>query len=131
MKSLWIIITVIASLAVGFLIAAIVVLLKKPKQHIIIAVVCIIFVVFLVVYSIPYWKDTAKKETATYIGTYLKYQQGFGGTKPYIFTASGEQISFYVAAWDGAYNNYFEEGKTYKIIYFVNTKIISSAELIE
>ncbi len=47
-----------------------------------------------------------------------------------MFMVSGQQQSVY-RGHNHSYSNYFEEGKKYKVEYFVNTRIISSVEEIE
>lgn len=117
--------------AVGFLVAAIIVLIKKPKNRIFISIVCLFAVVFFIGYSIPYYIDANKQDTASFVGVYTKYQAGFAGTTPHTFIVSGERQSVYSAAFDSTYNNFFEEGKKYKVEYFVHTRIISRVEIIE
>ncbi len=78
MESLWITIAIHATMMVGFLIAFIVVLIKKPKQRILIAIFCLVFVGVLIHASIPYYQDVSNVETSSFIGTYLKDQSSYG-----------------------------------------------------
>lgn len=118
-------------LAMVLLVVAIVVLVKRPKQYILITIFCLAAIVLFIVFSVPYYKDIAKKETTAFVGTFLKDQVGFAGTKPWIFMVSDERVSVETCIWSGDYNNYFEEGRTYKVTYYVNTRIIAKVELIE
>ena len=124
-------VAIYGTMMVGLLITFIIVLIKKPKQRILIAIFCLVGIAVFINGSIPFFKDVSNVETASFIGTYLKDQAGFAKTKPYMFMVSGEQQSVYACVYDNTYNNYFEEGKKYKIEYFVHTRIISSVEAIK
>ncbi len=133
MKSLWITIAIYIALMVGLLITFIVVLIKKPKQRILIAIFCLVGIVVVISVSIPFYKDVSNVETTSFIGTYLKDQSSSGSGKGqiYVFMVSSKQQSIYAGAYNNTYSNYFEKGKKYKIEYFIHTRIISSVEEIE
>ena len=126
MKSLWIITIVDGCVALGFLIAAIVVLVKKPKLRIFISVVCILFAIILVFDTIPYVKDIVNQDTDTFVGTFVE-DQSVGRRNPYIFVTSNGRISVYLG-YNSDYRNYFEKGKRYKVEYYANTRIVYSVE---
>ena len=129
MKSLLIAAILRGCVALGFLIAAIVVLIKKPKLRIFISVVCFIFAIILPITSISYYKDIANQETETFIGTFVD-DQSVNRSRPFIFNTSDGKTSVYAGIADD-YNNYFEKGKRYKVEYYKNTHIIYSVELVE
>ena len=77
MNSLWIMIVKYGITMVVLLVTFIVMLIKKPKQHILIAIFCLVGIVVFICGSIPYYKDVSSAETISFVGTYLKDQAGY------------------------------------------------------
>ena len=132
-RNIWVVLGPILAILFGFMVAAIIVLIKKPKSYVAISIALALLVVAaLIAWSPPYFRDLAQKELITFEGVCVEYISGttLGATSINKFKAGNEVISVEIPKL--IYMSYNPEiGKKYKVTYFKNSKIIYSLELIE
>lgn len=133
MKNIWIVLGPYLAIMLGFLIAAAIVLIKKPKSYVTISITLTLLVVAaLITWAPPYFRDLTKQELITFQGVCTEYIAGTTLGAIYInkFKSGNEVISVEIPKL--VYMSYNPEiGKKYKVTYFKNSKIIYSLELIE
>ena len=106
-------------------------LILKPKQYIIGCVIAALFAIVLCITSSPKLIDLIEKKTNCFEGIYVTSSTtGLIGESELIFDVEGRKVVVYSANLERVPTK-LHEGKLYKITYFVNTKIISTWELIE
>ena len=132
MKNIWYIFGTVVIMSVVLLTAAVIVFIRKEKYYILIDLILIATVVFCLILDIPYMKDIVKKETAEVIAVYVEYQTGnvHPGARR-LFFENGEDEFNLLAPIITKEHVKMEVGKTYKIEYFDNSKVIKDYELIE
>ena len=132
MKNIWYIFGTIVIASVVLLTAAVIMFIKKEKYYILIDLIIIATVVFCLISDIPYMKDIANKETTEVIAVYVEYQTGnvHPGARR-LFFENGEDEFNLLAPIITKEHVKMEVGKTYKIEYFDNSKVIKDYELIE
>lgn len=109
---------------IGFLI------LKKTKYYILIGIIiCGICIIGLFLEA-PYYKDISQKHLEVYTGEFITSRSV--GTEPFtravVFDA--QKVEFKVPTFSDYIKN-MEEGKEYKITYYVNSRVIYSIELVK
>ena len=129
MQNLWILIIPYLAVFVGFGIAAVIVLIKKPKQYVITSILlCLVAVACLVAGTYRYTADIFTKETTTFTGTYTSLEtSGIWGTNTNFFDVEGSEMKVYIPKiyWSD-YD--LVEGEQYKVTYFNGSKVIYSIE---
>lgn len=132
MKNIWYIFGTIVIMSVALLTTAVIIFIKKEKYYILIDLILIATVVFCLISDIPYMKDIVKKETTEVIAVYVEYQTGnvHPGARR-LFFESGDNEFNLLAPIITKEHVKMEVGKTYKIEYFDNSKVIKNFELIE
>ena len=132
MENIWYIFGTVGIMSIVLLTAAVIVFIRKEKYYILIDLILIATVVFCLILDIPYMKDIAKKETAEVIAVYVEYQTGnvHPGARR-LFFENGEDEFNLLAPIITKEHVKMEVGKTYKIEYFDNSKVIKDYELIE
>ena len=132
MKNICYIFGTVVIASVVLLTAAVMIFIKKEKYYILIDLIIIASVVFCLLSDIPYMKDIVKKETTEVIAVYVEYQTGnvHPGARRLFF--KNEDCEFNLLAPVITKDCVkMEVGKTYKIEYFDNSKVIKDYELIE
>lgn len=94
--------------------------------------VVIASVVFCLLSDIPYMKDIAKKETTEVIAVYVEYQTGnvHPGARRLFFENEDCEFNLLAPVITKEHVK-MEAGRTYKVEYFDNSKVIKNYELIE
>lgn len=132
MKNIWYIFGTVVIASVVLLTAAVMIFIKKEKYYILIDLIIIASVVFCLFDDIPYMKDIVKKETTEVTAVYVEYQTGnvHPGARRLFF--KNEDCKFNLLAPVITKEHVkMEVGRTYKIEYFDNSKVIKNYELIE
>ena len=132
MKNIWYIFGTIVIASVVLLTAAIIIFVKKEKYYILIDLILIATAVFCLISDIPYMKDLAKQETTEVIAVYVEYQIGnvHPGARRLFFENENNEFNLLAPVITKEHVK-MEVGKTYKIEYFDNSKVIKNYELIE
>lgn len=132
MKNIWYIFGTIVVASVVLLTAAVIIFIKKEKCYILIDLILIATVVFCLILDIPYMKDLAKQETTEVIAVYVEYQTGnvHPGARRLFFENENNEFNLLAPVITKEHVK-MEVGKTYKIEYFDNSKVIKDYELIE
>ena len=132
MKNIWYIFGTVVIASVVLLTAAVIIFIKKEKYYILIDLILIATVVFCLISDIPYMKDLAKQETTEVIAVYVEYQTGnvHPGARRLFFENENNKFNL-LAPIISKEHVKMEVGKTYKIEYFYNSKVIKNYELIE
>ena len=132
MKNIWYIFGAIVIASVVLLTAAVIIFIKKEKYYILIDLILIATVVFCLISDIPYMKDLAKQETTEVIAVYVEYQTGnvHPGARRLFFENENNEFNLLAPVITKEHVK-MEVGKTYKIEYFDNSKVIKDYELIE
>ena len=132
MKNIWYIFGTIVIASIVLLTAAVIIFVKKEKYYILIDLILIATVVFCLISDIPYMKDLAKQETTEVIAVYVEYQTGnvHPGARRLFFENENNEFNLLAPVITKEHVK-MEVGKTYKIEYFDNSKVIKNYELIE
>lgn len=132
MKNIWYIFGTIVIASVVLLTASVIFFVKKEKYYILIDLIIIATVVFCLISDIPYMKDLAKQETTEVIAVYVEYQTGnvHPGARRLFFENENNEFNLLAPVITKTHVK-MEVGKTYKIEYFDNSKVIKNYELIE
>lgn len=132
MKNLWIILAPLLVLLIGFIVAIIILFFKRPKHYLAINIILVILVILCIIFCLlPYFKDLAKQQKNVFTGRYA-YSVTTGvtpGTKYLKFENDNKEDYIIVPRITREFN--LEEGKIYKVTYFINTHVVYSVELIE
>ena len=132
MKNIWYIFGTVVIMSIVLLTAAVIIFIKKEKYYILIDLILIATVVFCLISDIPYMKDIANKETTEVIAVYVEYQTGnvHPGARRLFFENREDEFNLLAPVITKDCVK-MEVGKTYKIKYFDNSKVIKDYELIE
>lgn len=105
-------------------------ILKKPKNYILIGIIIIIISTGALFLHLPIYKDIMQQKKEVYAGEYVFYKStGVApGTRSIVFDS--EKVEFVVPTLSDYIKN-MEEGKEYKVTYYVNSRVVYSIELIE
>lgn len=116
----------------GLIIWAIVMCIKKEKHRIAMATILIAGSLFMFFSNFSFVKDLAQQETSTVTGVYVKYERRNvePGARRVIFQTEDGTDDFLVSIFTKDCTK-MKVGKTYKIEYFNNSKVIKTYELIE
>ena len=129
MKNLYFLFGIMLTVAVGLLIIGIICMVKKKFLE---GIVLTIFALGSVLLDIPTIKDVLTKETTEIIAEYEGYVLTGHTPGAIIIKFKKNQKSYELSSPRVMKIHVkLEEGKTYKITYFNNTKIIKEYELIE
>lgn len=132
MKNIWCIFGVSVFTFIGLIIIGIILYIKKDKHYIISEIIIIAALIFYIFESIPYVKDITNQKTTEITAVYVEYQEGSvePGAWRLIFENEGETYKI-ISPIITKIHVKMEVGKTYKIEYFDNSKIIKNYTLIE
>lgn len=132
MKNLWYIFGISVFAFIILIITGIIFFIRKDKYYIISEIIIIAMWIFFIVESVPYIKDITKQETTEIIAVYVEYQKGSvdPGAWRLIFENESETYKI-ISPIITKIHVKMEVGKTYKIEYFDNSKIIKDYTLIE
>lgn len=132
MKNIWYIFGTVVIASVVLLTAAVIIFIKKEKYYILIDLIIVATVFFCLILDIPYMKDIAKKETSEIIAIYVEYQTGnvHPGARRLFFENEDDKFNLLAPIVTKECVK-MDIGKTYKIEYFENSKVIKNFELVE
>ena len=132
MENIWYIFGTVGIMSIFLLTAAVIFFIKKEKHYILIDLIIIATVAYCLISDIPYMKDLAKQETTEVIAVYVEYQTGnvHPGARRLFFENRNNEFNL-LAPTITKIHVKMEVGKTYKIEYFDNSKIIKKYTLIE
>lgn len=105
--------------------------ISKPNHYLlkIIAFICMAAVMFY--FAVPYFQDLIHGESTTIVAKYDGFHKNSKvGTRKVLFVGESCQCELFVPSYSGDIGK-LEIGKTYKIEYFKNSKLIKSYSLIE
>ena len=132
MKNILIVLIPFLVILLSFLVAIIVLFIKRPKHYWFINITLTILIIVNFIYLRPYFQDLTQGEVRSYIGTYIdNYYTGnalFCNVNT--FQNDSSEIKVYIPRI--LYRSYnLEEGQIYKIEYFLQTRIVKDIQLIE
>lgn len=132
MKNIWFIFGTVIITVVILLTASIIFFVRKEKYYILINLILMSVMVFCLISDIPYMKDILKQETTEVIAVYVKYQTGnvHPGARRLFFENEEDEFNLLAPIITKEHVK-MEVGKTYKIEYFDNSRVIKNYELIE
>lgn len=132
MKNIWYIFGTVVVSSVVLLTAAVIIFIKKEKYYILIDLIIVATVFFCLISDIPYMKDIAKNETTEVIAVYVEYQTGnvHPGARRLFFQNKDDKFNLLAPIVTKECVK-MDIGKTYKIEYFENSKVIKNFELVE
>ena len=135
MRNLWCVFGIYVGIIIIDIIIIVVFCIIKPKHFWITVIGMSVIIIFLLAINTGYIKDLTQKRTTEVTAEYVRYISGGGeapdiGTRKMVFVVGGEKVELYSSIFTKYYVK-MEKGKRYKIVYFNNTKIIKSYELIE
>ncbi len=105
--------------------------IKKKKMYILSDIIIVILIASMLIIDIPLMKDLSQNETVEIVAVYVEdkgHQRGVG--HHIIFKDGNKTVDFRVLRFTKIYNN-LEIGKTYRIEYYINSKIIKNCVLVE
>ena len=125
MNNLWTLLGItiaVVVFAIGFVIYL---CITKPDYYIIKSLFIICLAIFFAITDIPYMKDVIEQETTTIIAEYHHFQPSNTppGTRKLFFESQDGEL-WLLATTISRTVAYMEEGKTYEIEYFNNSKVI-------
>lgn len=125
MNNLWTLLGItifVVIVSIGYIIYACIV---KPNYYIIQILFIACLAIFFVITDIPYIKDVIEQETTVVIAEYKHYQTGNTnpGTRRLFFETENGELDLLATTISGTVG-YMEEGKTYEIEYYNNSKVI-------
>lgn len=132
MNNLWTLLGItifVIVVSIGFVIYA---LVTKTDYYILKSLFIIGIAIFFAITDIPYMKDVIEQETTTIIVEYHHFQPSNTrpGTRTLFFESQNGELRL-LATTISRTVAYMEEGKTYEIEYFNNSKVIKEYRLIE
>lgn len=132
MKNIWYIFGISVFMFIGLVIVGIILFIKKDKYYILNEMIIIAFLIFLLVDSVPFIKDITKQETTEITAIYVEYQKGSVDPGAWRLIFKNESGTYkIISPIITKIHVKMEVGKTYKIEYFDNSKIIKNYILIE
>ncbi len=132
MKNLWYIFGISVFTFIGLIIIGIILYIKKDKHYIISEIIIIAALILFIFESIPYVKDITKQETTEITAVYVEYQKGSVDPGAWRLIFENENGTYkIISPIITKIHVKLEVGKTYKIEYFDNSKIIKKYTLIE
>lgn len=132
MKNIWYILGIIIFAIIVSIIAGVIFLIRKDKYYIFCELILIFCLIFFSVKSVPFIKDITKQETTIITAVYVKYQKDsvYPGSWRLILENDCETYKI-ISPVITKIHVKMEEGKTYTVEYYNNTKIIKKYTLIE
>lgn len=132
MKNIWYIFGTVIFAVLVIMIACIIIFIRKEKYFIVSEIILIVLAVFCLLSDIPYMKDIAEKETTEVVAMYVEYQKGnvHPGARRLIFKNDKETFSVLSPIITKDHVK-METGKTYRIVFFNNSKVIKDYILLE
>lgn len=132
MKNIWYIFGTVAVSSIVVLIFCLIYSIRKEKYFILVDLILIPIGIFNLIDDIPYMKDLVKQETTEVVAVYTKYQTGnvHPGAKRLFFEDVGDEFNLLAPTVTKDCVK-MEIGKTYRIEYFSNCRVIKNYELIE
>lgn len=132
MKNIWYIFSVSVFAFIVLIITGIIFYIRKDKYYILSEIIILAMLIFFIFDSIPYIKDITKEETTEITAVYIEYQKGSvdPGAWRLIFENGNETYKI-ISPIITKIHIKMEIGKTYKIQYFKNSKVIKNFEFIE
>ncbi len=132
MNNLWTLLGItifVVVVSIGFVIYAFV---TKTDYYILKSLFIIGLAIFFTITDIPYMEDVIEQETTTIIAEYHHFQPSNTrpGTRTLFFESQNGELRL-LATTISRTVAYMEEGKTYEIEYFNNSKVIKEYRLIE
>ena len=132
MKNIWYIFGVTIFIMVGLIIIGIIIYVKKEKYYKLSETFIIFGVIFLFIESIPYVKDLTEQETTVITAVYEEYQIVSAHSMTRRLILKNEDFVYeIISPIITKIHVKMEIGKTYRIEYYNNTKIIKDYILIE
>ena len=132
MKNIWYIFGISVFAFIVLIIAGIIFYIRKDKYYILSEIIIIAMLIFLLVDSAPYIKDITKHETTEITAVYVEYQKGSVDPGAWRLIFENEEDEFNLLAPVITKDCVkMKVGKTYKIEYFDNSRVIKNYELIE
>lgn len=132
MKNIWAAMIPILVAAFVLIILIIINFIKKPKGYWVINIIFVILVIGTLIALKPYYQDITEKEIKVVEGKYVEYYSKGSlvlCSENFIESPMGRVGINIPKICFREYN--LQEGKTYRIEYFANTRIICSAEIID
>ena len=132
MENIWYIFATVLVSAIILLIIGIVIFIKKEKYYIFSEIVIIALVLFCLISDMPYIKDIAKQETVEVIAVYVEYQRGnvHPGARRLVLKSEEGTLDLLAPIITKDHVK-MSTGKSYKIEYYINSKVIKDYTLIE
>ena len=132
MENIWYIFGTTVIMSIVLLPAAVIFFIKKEKHYILIDLIIIATEVFCLISDIPYMKDIVNKGTTEVIAVYVEYQTGnvHPGARRLFFENEEDEFNLLAPVITKDCVK-MKVGKTYKIEYFDNSRVIKNYELIE
>ncbi len=132
MKNLWIVLSIYILESLILVIVGIVAVVKKEKYSIIVVVILLILVVIVLYANIPIVKDLISNQTTEVTAVYVNYRRSgnFSLDNELIFENEGNEIIIIAPKFTRIISN-LEDGKTYKVEYFNNSRVIKEYELLD
>ena len=132
MNNIWYIFGISVFAFIVLVLAGIIFFIRKDKHYILTEIIIVVMLLFLLVDSIPFIKDLIMQETTEITAVYVEYQKGSvdPGAWRLIFENENETYKI-ISPIITKIHVKMEVGKTYKIEYFDNSKIIKNYTLIE
>ena len=129
MKNILTLVIPFVVIGIVFIIAAIVVVIKKPKQYKFTAITLVLLAIALfIAEGTRFGKDIINKETYTFVGTYERLEtSGITGTNTNYFTVDGEQQKVYIPKFYWSDYN-LVEGERYKVTYYAHSGVVQNIE---
>ena len=132
MENIWYIFGLSVFAFIVLIIAGIRLYIRKDKYYILSEIIIIAMLIFLLVDSAPYIKDITKHATTEITAVYVEYQKGSVDPGAWRLIFENENGTYkIISPIITKIHVKMEVGKTYKIEYFDNSKIIKKYTLIE
>lgn len=105
---------------------------RKPDYYVLKILFCMVCIIFLFVYDLPYLRDIVEQETTVTVVEYIDFQSSNTrpGSRKLFFENKNGRISLVTPTITRTVAQ-LEPGKTYEIEYFNHSKVIKSYKLIE
>lgn len=132
MKNIWYIFGISIFAFIVLVIDGVIFYIRKDKYYILNEIIIAGFLIFLLVDSVPFIKDIVKQQTTEVTAVYVEYQKGSvdPGAWRLIFENESQTYKI-ISPIITKIHLKMEVGKTYKIEYYDNSKIIKNYILIE
>ena len=132
MENIWYIFGISVFAFIVLIIAGIIFFIRKDKHYILTEIIIVVMLLFLLVDSIPFIKDLTMHETTEITAVYVEYQKGSVDPGAWRLIFENENGTYkIISPIITKIHVKLEVGKTYKIEYFDNSKIIKKYTLIE